>query len=195
MTLLLKVLAYGGTIVLAIMGAFVTLWPVDVRTRNGWAIAFAIGGVISFVAALWLSERQDADLEDKLTGGDNYVYVRGDQGDLNHRKDHVRTWICSTGRMYDVKVHPYPFGVDDPDDPRYTSIRFFSENPYVGVGCRWLGLVLPIGKYSFELDSRNGVLHQSLEFIATESGPYRQICDIKRHDRSLATADCPHGAK
>lgn len=191
MNLALKIVAFGGTALLAFLGVLVTLRPVEPKSsaQKKWLFVFAIGGVISFVAALWLSERQDTEMETKLTGGDNYVYVRADEGDLQGRKDPVRTWICSTGHMFDVKIHPFPFGAVA-DDHAYVSIPG-AYDLYLGSGCRWLGIPLHPGKFSFELEARNGLLIQTFEITKTAEGPFTEACEIKRNGEPLATAGCP----
>lgn len=188
--LILKVSAFGGTALLAFMGTFVTIKPVvdHSRTQKIWLVCFTVGGLISFVSALWLSQRQDAELERRLTGGDNYVYLFADSGQLQKRTNPARIWVCSTGLMFDVKAHLIPFGAQYPA-PEYFSLPG-AVLGNVAAGCRWSPFSLPPGKYSIELDSRNGLAMETLKIIAPEGGPFTQECSIERDGTQFPTPEC-----
>jgi hypothetical protein len=190
MLLFLKIVAYGGAILLAVMGAAVTLNPVQPGTlrRKVWLGAFALGGIITFIAGLWLSEKQDADLETKLTGGDNYVYLHADKAALKDRAHLLRIWVCSTGPMFDVKIHPWPFDKYFPN-PEYGSMGT-SEDHYLGPGCRWTRFAFPPGKFSAELEARNGLALETLEIATPTEGPFTQTCSLTKNGISLRTPEC-----
>jgi hypothetical protein len=188
---ILKILAYGVTPLLAVMGAVVTLRPVakrDHRRQRLWLMSFAVGGMVSFVSGLWLSQRQDAELEQRLTGGDSYVYLFADSQQLQERANPDQIWICSTGLMFDVRVHFVPFGVQYPA-PEYFSLPGFSLGNVPG-GCRWAPIKLGPGKYSIELDSRNGLAIETLEIVSHEANPSTQVCALERNETSLPTTNC-----
>ena len=186
MDLVLKFLANFGAVALAVMGAIVTFYPPS-RSKALWLAGFIVVGVITSASTIWQSERQDAQLREELNGGTNYMYLHADQADLQNRAPRIRTWICTTGRMFDVAIHPFPFGAHR-DDPAYTSIGgagFRHLN-----GCYWSGIALSPGKYAVELEARNGLVMQTLEITAPEEGPFSQICTLKRGNESLATPQC-----
>ncbi|WP_374300769.1 hypothetical protein [Ferrovibrio sp.] len=188
--LLPKGIAVLSTFALAFMGARVSLKPVMTENRNKWLIAFAVIGFANVMAAHWESERQEKNLETRLTGGDNYVYLRVDEGDLAARKEWLRTWICSTGHMFDVKIHPHPFGINSHNDPNYFSMRG-PEYSYVGTGCRLSPIPVRVGKFWIDFDARNGLIVQTLEIIAPPDGPFTQACSLPRNGVDLPTPGCP----
>jgi hypothetical protein len=190
MLLFLKIVTYGGTILLALMGAYVTLKPIQPETprQKVWLGAFAFFGIITFFGSLWLSQKQDADLETKLTGGDNYVYLHADKAALKDRANVLRIWVCSTGPMFDVKIHPWPFGKYFPD-PGYSSMPS-EEDRYLGPGCRWSGFAFNPGKYSVELEGRNGLVNETLEIKTPAEGPFTQTCELTKNGVSLPAPEC-----
>lgn len=190
MDLALKFLGVICAFSLTFMGVWVSLDPIKPHRRKQWLFAFATIGLVSVCLAILQSERQDAELDRRLTGGDNYVFLIADSVDLAARRSSLRTWICSTGHMFDVKVHPYPFGITDPNDPAYTSMNGGIYN-YVGKGCRWSGILITPGKFSIELESRNGLVRQHLEIQAPPDGAFKQKCALPRNGEYLLTDGCP----
>jgi hypothetical protein len=94
----LKSMAFGWPAILGTMGIFVTLrQPTTNKSQMLWFCLFAFGGIVGAVAAIWLSDRQEKELEVKLTGGDNYAYLHADKEALKNRASSFRMWVCSTG--------------------------------------------------------------------------------------------------
>src|SRR5262245_56280660 len=111
---LLKIVAMGSTAAIACLGAILPFFSSAMdRYRRIWCAVFVLLGLISFSFSMWLSDRQDAALEEKLIGGTNYAYLRADFSDLKERRSPTRMWICATGLVFDLKIHPYPFQVSD----------------------------------------------------------------------------------
>jgi hypothetical protein len=171
------------------MGVIVTIRPPHVhahsrklsREQKIWVVCFAVGGMICCGAAYWSSELSDADLDLKLTGGSNYIYLVADWKSLKNRENNFRLWVCSTGPMMDVKYHIFPFG-KTPNDPEYTSLGGAYEMLSLLAGCRWATPYLyHPGKFSVELEGRNGLVLETLEVIANPEGPYKQTCELKRN--------------
>jgi len=170
------------------MGAYVALKPIQQQHHRYWLAAFSSAWLLSVGAAIWQDDRKDAEMEMKLTGGQNYVYLKADERALRDRDTLVRLWICSTGHMFDVRIHPFPYKVNH-DHPDYGKFPGFGTN-YIGQGCRWAPNPLPPGKYSISLEARNGYLVQTLEIMKTESGPYLQDCTLDRDNKPLDLPGC-----
>lgn len=185
---------FGMTALSVFFGIYVTFNPPNSRRAKGtWLVVFALLGVVAFVGALLLSkrisERQDEKLEAKLTGGSNYAYLVADPGDLKNRTAPVRAWVCATGNIFDLRIHPYPRSAADADDPAYSSI-LGNFQLTVLPGCMWAGIALPTGKLTVELLARNGLVLQQIEIATPPEGPFTQLCNATRNGLVLPTPHC-----
>jgi hypothetical protein len=190
MDLFLKIVAVGTIAALSFMGVYVTFYsPVTPQKKWRWLVGFAVAGVISGSATVWQSERSDAWLRQMITGGDNYAYLIADKGDLAARKNIIRLWVCATGDLYFLAIHPYPYG-SKADDPAYVSIPGRRIN-YLGPGCGWAGIPINPGKFSVDLVARNRVVRETLEITAPAAGKFRQTCRVVGNDREpLPSPEC-----
>jgi hypothetical protein len=90
--------------------------------------------------------------------------------------------------MFDVKVHPFPL---ERPIQRRRIFRFPATSKAilrkVAAGPPY---VLHPGKYSVELDPRNGLAIETLEIIAPPDGPFTQSCQLEKYKEMLPTPKC-----
>jgi hypothetical protein len=176
--LLLKVISIGGTALLAFMGAYVTIYPPEKRNhyKKWWVGAFAVGGVLSALAGIVLSDRTDNVLKEMLTGGNHYCYYRAEFIDPKDTTSKSPLSVICDGPLYNLNVWFSPADSIDANDPQYWSIggQHFSE--IIPGGFR-SGMAFAPGKYRIEMSARNGTVVEILE-IKPVNGTLTQSLEV-----------------
>src|SRR4051794_27261976 len=103
--LILKTAAFGGSAVLAFMGAVVAVYPPFTRGGKVFCIiAFASVGLATVVMQSLDSISQDKFQKDALTGGDNYCFYRAEICDPWDVSKSLPLWINCSGPVYNLST-------------------------------------------------------------------------------------------
>jgi hypothetical protein len=168
MDLFLKIISIGGTGLLAFVGGYLAVYPLEKKAhhKKWWAAGFFVGGVLTAWAGILLSDRADNALKEMLTGGDHYCYYRAELVSANDLTSKSPLWILWHGPIFNLGVWISPADSKDANDPRYWSIggQHFSE--VIPGGFR-SGMALGPGKYRIEMSARNGTVIEILEIKPT----------------------------
>jgi hypothetical protein len=191
-----KVVAFGGPILLALMGVYVIDRPPKDR-RKVWIWAFlgvATASTIALIVDSVSTEARLAQVWEHLTGGDNYCFMRADEPDLKAHKEKIRWWIEATGPLGRVPfwIH-LASSIGDPNNPDYWK---FQNEGAAGVwefnskGGGLVGRVMPIGGYRIELNAPNGLLVEYLN-IFEFNGELVQTIDVLRDGKAIYSSPRP----
>ncbi len=190
----LDIMAALGPALLAVMGVVVTLSPNVARWRFAVIAAFIVVGGLTSYGVWQQGESTKAALkatQDAITGGDNYSYFQADESDLMAYKDKIRLWINSTGYLDQINIWITPFGVADPNDDAYWSIGGGPLGP-VYKGNALSGISIRPGKYTIDLNARNGLVVQTLKIFEYQ-GKLIEITDVFRDGEKLYSTPRPIG--
>jgi hypothetical protein len=113
----------------------------------------------------------------------SYAYLKAFPDDLTNHKLPIEMWVCATGPLLGVRIHPYTYGLrgpvtSSPNDPYY-SMKGAIFN-YLNPGCRVTPISLPLGKWSIDLEATNGLVRQTIEFRELRFGRIEQSCSLER---------------
>jgi hypothetical protein len=188
---LLDLASYALPAVLGLLGAYVTFWSPQEKHKRYWFAAFAVFTVIGVGIAAGVSRQHDKELRAMITGGDSYAYLFADKGDLASRKSQIRLWVCSTGDIFFLAIHTYPYK-SKTDDPAYVSIPG-AGFAFLSVGCGWSGIIVPPGKYSVDLRGRNRTVREIFEITQTKEGGFNQTCGVLGDNREKLSSPMCEG--
>ena len=124
-----------------------------------------------------------AEIAREINGGDHFVYVRGDDGDIAANASEIRLWIEATGVMSGVSVFISPAEANrDYNNPVYWSLanlRYGRNTVYKG-GVLMGGSIQP-GDYIVEIAARNGSLVERLQISGS---PLKQSIAVTSPEKS-----------
>ncbi|MBL6935049.1 MAG: hypothetical protein ISR48_06505 [Alphaproteobacteria bacterium] len=187
MDLIYTILAYGCTVLLAVLGAVVTVKPPKSSCgMRAWIAVFTIVGIASVVGAVQDTKYRDLRLREMLTGGDNYGYIWAEVSAVELWSDPIPLWFKASGLLFGVEYWISPASVSDPNDKRYWSIGGGDIGETRG-GMR-IGKTLQLGKYRIEFSARNGSFVQILE-IKLDGNKLIQNIEVFRHGEGLIYAE------
>jgi hypothetical protein len=175
MSELLKFVSYGGTALLAFMGAYVTVKKSRAHA-NWWVAAFALVGLLSAAAGMALSNRADNSLSEMLIGGNHYCFYRAELASPNEVTTKSPLWLVCDGPVYNLNVWFSPADAADANDPRYWSLSGQHYPEAIPGGFR-SGVALGVGKYRIEMSARNGTVVEILE-IKEANGQLAQKLEV-----------------
>jgi hypothetical protein len=161
--LMLKIAAYGGSALLAFMGAVVAVYPPFTRRgRTVWIIAFASVSLVTVLSQILDSRSQEKSQKDALIGGDNYCFYRAEIRDPWDLSRSLPLWINCSGPVYNLNTWIVPGAASDPNDPAYWSgvPQYFAEALPGGLRA---GVAVKRQKYRIEMTARNGTVVENLD--------------------------------
>jgi hypothetical protein len=183
----------GGPIV----GAIVSLWPLDTTNTFGrwlWVTGFLLIGALATVAAIRLNRVNKQEIERLLGRGDSFCFFRIDpDGAVNLSEPFQLFMVAVGGPLFDLNYWISPRSArKDKDDPTYFSLDVRKPiHPIIHLGSRGWDKGLPIGAYDIDFDGRNGYWRQSL-IIFIDNGKLRQFIRIKdRNGKVLHEEETP----
>ena len=173
--------AVGLPVLLGVLGCVVAFAsPTTKMARASWVAAFAIVGVLAFVASLHEVESQDERLNE-ITGGDSFCYLRG-TAVVRSNPRLVEVWVANQ-RAY--TAHHCALAISPASSPGsgmagYASFgvcRFDDVPPHspAAFSCR----TLPVGRYHIDSTAANGTVFEELE-IAVVDGGLRNSIVVKK---------------
>ncbi len=182
--LALKLIVYGSTACLVLMGVILTDHPITTTyARYLWYGAFIIVALLSVVASVVDSRRQDTKLTEMLTGGDNYAFIRAEIVNPKNLTDPVPLSLNASGSLFNVWYWIAPLSSKWPE-PEYFSLDTARPPMAVNKGGVIIAKQLPPGKYRVEFSASNGTF---VEFFTIEviDGQLTQFIDVCRGTRKL----------
>jgi hypothetical protein len=163
--LFLKTISIGGTALLAFMGAYLAVVPIEKKShhKTWWVGGFAAGGILTAWAGILLSDRADNALKEMLTGGDHYCYYRAEIVSPDDLTSKSPLWVICDGPLYNLNVWFSPADSGGANDPRYWSMSGSQHYGEIIPGGFRAGMALGPGKYRIEMSARNGTVVEILE--------------------------------
>jgi hypothetical protein len=177
---ILKIVAVGGPIALAVMGFIVVDKPPKKkgRVRIYWYCAFALVAVISIFAAVIDSKKSESHLEEMLTGGGHYCFYKADPN-VRTNTDEFILWINCTGPLYNLTTWIAPADATSANNPRYWSLQKGQKFLETFTGGVMSGLSLGVGEYRIEMSARNGTAIEIIKIISYD-GKISQSIEVSR---------------
>jgi hypothetical protein len=154
-----------------------------------YMLTVTAAGLLIIELGAWAFVRPPSakEIAREINGGDNYAFLRADDGDLVANKPQMRLWIEATGPMLGVSFFISPSDARrDYNDPRYWALsdrKFAMPNVYQGAVLA--GRALDPGEYTVEIAARNGSFVQALAIMhegGGDSGPLVQRMALTRSE-------------
>jgi hypothetical protein len=177
----------GGPSVLAIMGAIVSLWPLDTTNAFGrwlWVSGFLLMGALATIAAIRSNRANKQEIERLLGRGDSFCFFRINPDEApNLSGEFQLSMVAVRGPVFDLNYWICPRAArKDRDDPAYFSLDVRKPiHPIIHLGSRGWDRGLRIGAYDIDFDGRNGHWNESL-IIFLDKEKLRQFIRVKDRD-------------
>ncbi len=175
----------GGSSLLAVMGAIVSLWPpADGPAKWAWVIAFVAAGVLATIAALRFNRATRRQIERMLGRGNSICFFRIRPESITDLSRPFQLFMKTIhGPVYDMNYWISPrTSNDDGTDPAYGSLD--QRKPLHSIihhGERGWDRALTVGPYRIDFDARSGYWRQLLT-IFVDGGKLRQTIIVKDRD-------------
>jgi hypothetical protein len=183
----------GGPIVLAVMGAFVALWPPEATDTFGkfvWVAAFVVAGAIALFAAIQSSRNSKREIRALLGHGNNFCFFKIRPEDATDLTIAFPLYLEAVGGpVHDMNYWISPRFAVDGSAEYYSLDQRKPLRQIVHHGVTLWDKALPVGAYQIDFDCRNGWWRQAL-LIFIDNEKLRQVIRIEdKHGELLYEED------